>query len=89
MNVKQYLLDIVLIAVVLNLLLSAALLVSVITNVQHRDQIDYNKMKTSEYQKMAAQYSAIYAKNKVAVQEAQLRAFLRKHNLSDQQREEE
>lgn len=85
MNVKQHLLNTILMAVVLNLLLSAALLVSVITNVQHRDQIDYNKLRTSEYQKMAAQYSAIYAKNKVVVQEAQLRAFLRKHNHEEEE----
>lgn len=89
MSVKQHLLNIVLIAIILNLFLSATLLVSVISNVQHRDQIDYNKMKTSEYQKMAAQYSALYAKNKVVIQEAQLRAFLKKQGLSEQQKEEQ
>ena len=79
MNVRHYLLNIILIVVVLNLLLSAALIATVITKVQYKNQIDYNKMKTSEYQMMAAQYRAQNAELLFKVREAQLQAFLEQY----------
>lgn len=79
MSVRHYLLNIILIVVVLNLLLSAALIATVITKVQYKNQIDYNKMKTSEYQMIAAQYRAQSAELLFEAREAQLRAFLEQY----------
>ena len=79
MNVRHYLLNIILIVAVLNLLLSATLIATVITKVQYKNQIDYNKMKISEYQMMAAQYRAQSAELLFKVREAQLQAFLEQH----------
>lgn len=79
MNVRHYLLNIILIVVILNLLLSATLIAAVITKVQYKNQIDYNKMKATEYQMMAAQYRAQSAELLFKVREAQLRAFLEQY----------
>ena len=49
------------------------------TKVQYKNQIDYNKMKTSEYQMMAAQYRAQSAELLFKVREAQLQAFLEQY----------
>lgn len=57
----------------------AALIATAITKQQRQDQIDYNKMKTTEYQMMAAQYRAKSAELQFKIQEAQLQNFLRQH----------
>ena len=79
MNVRHYLLNIILVVAILNLLLSATLIATVITKVQYKNQIDYNKMKTTEYQTMAAQYRAQSAELLFKVREAQLQAFLEQY----------
>ena len=70
----------------MNLLLSATLIATVITKVQYKNQIDYNKMMASEYQMMASEYQMMAAQYRVQsaellfkVREAQLQAFLEQY----------